>query len=62
MKKYEFTLFFTEPEVWVYKVVIYAYNLNDAYYEAFYDFAQHISQWHKAPSKLEISYIEKGGD
>ena len=61
MKKYAFTLSFTEPEVWIYKVVVEAYNINDAYYRAFYECARHLSLWQKAPSKLEISYIELEG-
>lgn len=58
MKKYEFTLSFMKPQVWVSKIVVEAFNLKDAYYEAFYQFAMHIRLWNVEPNRLEISYVE----
>lgn len=58
MKKFEFTLSFTKPEIWVYKVVIEASSLEDAYYRAFYEFADHVARYRIAPEALTIVYKE----
>lgn len=58
MKIFEFTLSFMKPQVWVYKIMIEAYNVTDAYYRAFYEFSQHVRRWDIAPERLEISYRE----
>lgn len=62
MQKFKFTLSFMKPQVWVYDVVVEAYNVTEAYYRAFYEFAQHIRRWDITPERLEISYVEIKGE
>lgn len=58
MKKYEFTLRFSEPDIWVYKTIVEAYSPHEAYCRAFYEFTFHILRWNIIPSTLTISYKE----
>lgn len=59
MKKYEFILSYNTSEgAWKNKIVVEAYNENDAYYMAFYEFARHITLWGSVPKKCEITYKE----
>ena len=58
MKKYKFLLQFTEPEVWYYTIIIEASSTKDAYFRAFYEFADHITRWNLAPEELTISCEE----
>ena len=58
MKKFEFTLSFMKPQVWVYKIIIDAETLEQAYRIVFYEFAEHIHRWDICAKRLEISYVE----
>lgn len=58
MKKFEFTLSFTKPVIWVYKIIIEATDLSMAYYDAMRVFAVHIVYYDPKPENLEISYRE----
>lgn len=61
--RYEFTYSFMKPEVHVFKVVIDAYNEADAYYEALYEIARHITLYKRdfeAPSEATITCVKKG--
>ena len=58
MKKFEFTLSFTEPVVWEHKIIIESTDLAMAYHDAMWCFAIHICYYDPKPTKLEISYRE----
>lgn len=62
MYRYEFTFSFDKPWIYVYKVVVDAFNDGDAYYSALYEIARHVSNLtaFEAPGKAKLTCVKKG--